>query len=72
MTTQLNDEQIHQLRSELENQFTELWSEIGSELEGSAKERFQQIAGEVRRRRLPVSTQQVIKHCTGKTVLLFF
>ncbi len=50
MTAQLNDEQIHQLRSELENQFTELWSEIGSELEGSAKERFQQIAGEVRDR----------------------
>ena len=50
MTNPLNDNQTHQLRSALESQFIELWSEIGSELEGSAKERFQQIAGEVRDR----------------------
>ena len=50
MANELTDQQTHQLRVELEHQFTELWSEIGAELEGSAKERFQQIAGEVRDR----------------------
>ena len=48
MNDQLNDEQIHRLRAQLENRFTDLWHEIGSELKGSAKERFLQIAGEVR------------------------
>ncbi|MDH3635567.1 MAG: TraR/DksA C4-type zinc finger protein [Gammaproteobacteria bacterium] len=47
MNNQLNDKQIHRLREQLENQFNALWSEIGSELKGSAKERFLQIAGEV-------------------------
>ena len=47
MNNQLNDKQIHQLREQLENRFNALWHEIGSELKGSAKERFLQIAGEV-------------------------
>ena len=47
MNNQLNDEQIHRLREQLENQFNALWHEIGSELKGSDKERFLQIAGEV-------------------------
>ena len=50
MSNPLNDEQIYRLQVELENQFIAVWSEIGAELEGSAKERFQQIAGEVRDR----------------------
>jgi RNA polymerase-binding transcription factor DksA len=47
MNNQLSDEQIHQLREQLENRFNSLWHEIGSELKGSARERFLQIAGEV-------------------------
>ena len=47
MNNQLNDAQIHQLREQLENRFNALWKEIGSDLKGSAKERFQQISGEV-------------------------
>ncbi|MFZ9036500.1 MAG: TraR/DksA family transcriptional regulator [Gammaproteobacteria bacterium] len=47
MSNQLKDEQIHQLKEQLENRFDALWHEIGSELEGAAKERFLQIAGEV-------------------------
>lgn len=48
MNNQLNDEQIHRLREQLENRFSDLWKEIGSELKGSAREHFLQIAGEVR------------------------
>ena len=47
MNNQLNDEQTHRLREQLENRFNDLWHEIGSELKGAAKERFLQIAGEV-------------------------
>ncbi len=47
MNNQLNDQQIHRLREQLENRFNTLWHEIGSELKGSVKERFLQIAGEV-------------------------
>lgn len=47
MNNQLNDEQIHRLREQLDNRFNDLWHEIGSELKGAAKERFLQIAGEV-------------------------
>ncbi len=46
MNNQLNEEQIHRLREQLEYRFNALWDEIGSELKGSAKERFLQIAGE--------------------------
>ena len=48
MDNQLNDEQLHRLREQLENRFNALWAEIGAELQGSAKEHFLQIAGEVR------------------------
>ena len=48
MNNQLNDEQTHRLREQLENRFNALWKEIGSELKGSAREHFLQIAGEVR------------------------
>ena len=47
MNNQLSDEKIHRLREQLENRFNDLWHEIGSELKGSAKESFLQIAGEV-------------------------
>ncbi len=47
MNNQLNEAQIHRLREQLENRFNALWNEIGSELKGSAKEHFLQIAGEV-------------------------
>ncbi len=47
MNDQLNEEQIHRLRQQLENRFNDLWDEIGAELKGSARERFLQIAGEV-------------------------
>ena len=47
MNDQLNDEQIHRLKEQLENRFNALWEEIGSELKGAARERFQQISGEV-------------------------
>lgn len=47
MNNHLNDEQVHRLRDQLKNQFNALWHEIGSELKGSAKERFLKIAGEV-------------------------
>lgn len=47
MNNPLNEEQVHRLREQLENRFDALWTEIGSELKGSAKERFLQIAGEV-------------------------
>lgn len=48
MNNQLNDEQTHRLREQLENRFNALWKEIGSELKGSAREHFLKIAGEVR------------------------
>ena len=47
MNNQLNDQQIHRLKEQLENRFNALWKEIGSELKGSAREQFLQIAGEV-------------------------
>ena len=47
MNNQLRDEQIHRLKEQLENRFSALWTEIGSELQGSAREHFLQIAGEV-------------------------
>ncbi len=47
MSNQLKDEQIHRMREQLENRFNTLWHEIGSELKGSAKEHFLQMAGEV-------------------------
>jgi RNA polymerase-binding protein DksA len=47
MNNQLNEAQIHRFREQLENRFKALWEEIGSELKGSAKEHFLQIAGEV-------------------------
>ena len=43
----MNDEQIHRLREQLQDRFTALWEEIGAELKGAARERFQQISGEV-------------------------
>lgn len=48
MNNHLSNEQIHTLREQLDHRFNDLWHEIGSELEGSAREHFLQIAGEVR------------------------
>jgi len=47
MNKQLNEAQIRRFKEQLENRFKALWDEIGSELKGSAKEHFLQIAGEV-------------------------
>ena len=46
MNNQLKQEQVQQLKEQLENQFNALWDEIGVELKGAARERFLQIAGE--------------------------
>ena len=47
MSNHLNESQIHRLREQLEHRFIALWDEIGAELKGAARERFQQISGEV-------------------------
>ena len=47
MNDRLNEAQVHRLKEQLENRFNALWEEIGSKLKGSARERFQQISGEV-------------------------
>jgi RNA polymerase-binding protein DksA len=47
MNNHLNDSQIHQFKTLLEDRFNRLWEEIGSELHESDKEHFLQIAGEV-------------------------
>lgn len=47
MNDQLSETQIHHLKQQLEHRFNALWEEIGAELDGASRERFQQISGEV-------------------------
>ena len=47
MSNPPNEKQIHRLKEQLEHRFVTLWDEIGAELKGAARERFQQISGEV-------------------------
>lgn len=46
MNNELSEAQIHRLKTLLEDQFNNLWEEIGAELDESDKEHFIQIAGE--------------------------
>jgi len=48
MNNHLSDNQIRQFKTILEDQFNNLWEEIGAELSESDKEHYRQIAGEVR------------------------
>ena len=52
-----NEAQIHRLKEQLEDRFNALWAEIGSQLKGSAKERFLQIAGEGAKATLKVTIE---------------
>ena len=46
MNDQLQDSQLQQLKQSLDARYESLWKEIGAELGESARERFQQVAGE--------------------------
>ncbi len=46
MNDKLNGTEIQQFRKLLEDQFNQLWEEIGDELDESDREHFLQIAGE--------------------------
>lgn len=46
MNDRLDDSQIQQLKRMLDDRYSELWNEIGAELDESARERFLQVAGE--------------------------